>query len=173
MVKNPPAKAGDARDAGSSPGSGRSPGEGNATHSSILAWRIPWTNGPGGLQSMGRLSTVRRESDTTESLNIHTTGLRSQRNLCGAFYSNSGTWLWKLKTKSLSGSLPLVGKAARSVGTVDYIKWECPKGSFEDLQIKPSIWWHWFFEPHCMVCKISVPQPRIGSWALGSESSES
>ena len=30
------------------PGSGRSPREGNATHSSILAWRIPWTEEPGG-----------------------------------------------------------------------------------------------------------------------------
>ena len=29
---------------GSIPGSGRSPEEGMATHSSILAWRIPWTN---------------------------------------------------------------------------------------------------------------------------------
>ena len=28
---------------GSIPGSGRSPGDGNGTHSSILAWRIPWT----------------------------------------------------------------------------------------------------------------------------------
>ena len=27
--------------------------KGLATHSSILAWRIPWTEGPGGLQSMG------------------------------------------------------------------------------------------------------------------------
>ena len=27
--------------------------EGMATHSSILAWRIPWTGEPGGLQSMG------------------------------------------------------------------------------------------------------------------------
>ena len=27
--------------------------EGLATHSSILAWRIPWTEDPGGLQSMG------------------------------------------------------------------------------------------------------------------------
>ena len=27
--------------------------KGIATHSSILAWRIPWTEGPGGLQSMG------------------------------------------------------------------------------------------------------------------------
>ena len=77
MVKSPPAKAGDA---GSVPGSGTSPREGNgimkklpampetwvqslgqedplkeerATHSSILAWRSPWTEKPGGLQSMG------------------------------------------------------------------------------------------------------------------------
>ena len=27
--------------------------EGMATHSSILAWRVPWTEEPGGLQSMG------------------------------------------------------------------------------------------------------------------------
>ena len=29
------------------------PEKGMATHSSILAWRIPWTEEPGGLQSMG------------------------------------------------------------------------------------------------------------------------
>ena len=29
------------------------PGNGMAAHSSILAWRIPWTEEPGGLQSMG------------------------------------------------------------------------------------------------------------------------
>ena len=34
------------------PGSGRSPGEETATHSSILAWRTPWTEESGGLQSM-------------------------------------------------------------------------------------------------------------------------
>ena len=38
---------------GSIPGLGRSPGEGMATHSSILAWRIPWAGEPSGLQSMG------------------------------------------------------------------------------------------------------------------------
>ena len=27
--------------------------EGTATHSTIFAWRIPWTEEPGGLQSMG------------------------------------------------------------------------------------------------------------------------
>ena len=53
MVKNTPASAGDIRDAGLIPGSGRSPGRGMTTHSSIVAWRIPWTEEPGGLQSMG------------------------------------------------------------------------------------------------------------------------
>ena len=50
MVKNPPANAGD---------SGLILGQEDplekemATHSSILAWQIPWTEEPGGLQSMG------------------------------------------------------------------------------------------------------------------------
>ena len=34
--------------------------KGKATHSSILAWRIPWTEEPGGLQSTG-LQTVRHD----------------------------------------------------------------------------------------------------------------
>ena len=53
VVKNSPANVGDARDAGSIFVSKRSPGEGNGTHSSILAWTIPWTGEPGGLQSKG------------------------------------------------------------------------------------------------------------------------
>ena len=41
-------------DLGSIPGLGRFPGEGNGNpHSSILAWKIPWTEEPGGLQSTG------------------------------------------------------------------------------------------------------------------------
>ena len=35
-----------------------------ATHSSILAWEVPWTQGPGGLQSMGS------QRNTTEQLSI-------------------------------------------------------------------------------------------------------
>ena len=42
-----------AGDLGSIPGSGRSPGEGNGNPPSTLAWRIPWTEEPGRLQSMG------------------------------------------------------------------------------------------------------------------------
>ena len=37
-----------------------------ATHPSTLAWKIPWTEEPGRLQSMGR-----KESDTTERLHFH------------------------------------------------------------------------------------------------------
>ena len=35
------------------PGSGRSSRVGNATHSSVLAWKIPWTEAPGGSQPTG------------------------------------------------------------------------------------------------------------------------
>ena len=41
-------------------GSGRSPGGGNGNRSKILAWEIPWTEEPGGLQSKGL-----QESDMT------------------------------------------------------------------------------------------------------------
>ena len=52
-----------ARDPDSIPGLGRCPGKEMATHSTIFAWRIPWTEEPGGLQSMGS-----QKSDTTEHL---------------------------------------------------------------------------------------------------------
>ena len=51
-VKNPPANTGDIRDMGSIPGLGRFPREDMATHSSILTWKIPWTEEPGRLQSI-------------------------------------------------------------------------------------------------------------------------
>ena len=61
VVKNLPANAGDAGDEGSIPGLGRSPGKGNSDpDSSILAWKMPWTEEPGGLSSMRS-----QESDMT------------------------------------------------------------------------------------------------------------
>ena len=55
VVKNPPAKAGDIKNSGSIPELSQEDllKEGMATHSSILAWRIPWTEVPGWLQSIG------------------------------------------------------------------------------------------------------------------------
>ena len=58
MIENPPANAG-------YPWVRKIPwSRETATHSSILAWNIPWTGEPGGLQSM--------ESDTTEQTHTHT-----------------------------------------------------------------------------------------------------
>ena len=66
VVKNSPANAGDLRDKISIPRLGRSPEEEMAAHSSILAWRIPWTEDPGGLQSMGLQSWTQLSRHTGE-----------------------------------------------------------------------------------------------------------
>ena len=53
VVKKLPASAGDLRDTASTLGWADSLEEGMVTHFNILAWRIPWTEEPDGLQSMG------------------------------------------------------------------------------------------------------------------------
>ena len=57
-------------DPGSISGSGWSPGEGDGIplEYSFLAWRIPWTGEPGGIQSMGR----KESNDRATSLWLHT-----------------------------------------------------------------------------------------------------
>ena len=55
-----------AEDLGLIPGLGRPPAEGMANHSSIPGWRIPWTEEPGGLQTMGS------QSQTQLSIRAHT-----------------------------------------------------------------------------------------------------
>ena len=51
--------------------------KGMATHSSFLAWTVPWTEEPGGLQSMGlqrighNLATKQRQIDFSESSNSY------------------------------------------------------------------------------------------------------
>ena len=62
IVKNLPATT---EDPGSVPGLERSPGGGRGYFSSILAWRTPWTEEPGRIQSMGQ-----QRSDTTERLTL-------------------------------------------------------------------------------------------------------
>ena len=57
VVKNPPANAGDIRDRVSSLDREDLLQEDMATHSSILAWKIQWTEEPGGLQSMESLKS--------------------------------------------------------------------------------------------------------------------
>ena len=52
-VKNPPANTGNKCATGSIPGLEDPLEEGRATHSSMLAWKTPWTEEPGRLQPMG------------------------------------------------------------------------------------------------------------------------
>ena len=61
VAKNPLASAGDIRDAGSIAGLGRSPGEGkgNPLHPVFLPGESPWTEDPGGLQSIRSQSQTR------------------------------------------------------------------------------------------------------------------
>ena len=62
-------------DAGSIPGQEDPLEEGMATHSRILGWRIPWTEKPGGLQSMGSQRVGHDSSDlktyTQRWLRVH------------------------------------------------------------------------------------------------------
>ena len=56
--------------------------KGMATHSSILAWRIPWTEEPGGLQSMGLQSQTRLSNYHIHfSLSLRLEGLEDQRGM--------------------------------------------------------------------------------------------
>ena len=91
VVRNLPANAGDLGDAGSIPGSGRSPeGESMATNSSILAWRIPQTEGPDGLQST--------ESESDTKWQHACTHISINKEQLESFSQN----LWRNKAKSYS-----------------------------------------------------------------------
>ena len=100
-----------------------------ATHSSTLAWKIPWTEEPGRLQSMGR-----KESDTTERLHFHFSlssigegngnplqcfclenpmdGGAWQATIYGV--AQSRTRLKRLSSSSISSSSPIILKIFRS-----------------------------------------------------------
>ena len=71
--KEPACNAGDIRDVGSIPGSERSLEKGMAIHSSILAWKIPWTRGTwwatvhGVVKTQTRLNTHTRHTFTKYS----------------------------------------------------------------------------------------------------------
>ena len=70
VVKNPPANAGDARDAGSIPGLGRSRGEGNGNPLQFSCLKIPWT---GSLVGYSLWGSQRVRHDRTHSTIINNT----------------------------------------------------------------------------------------------------
>ena len=71
MVQTVEASAYNAEDPGSVPGSERSPGEGNGNTLSILAWRIPWTEEPGGPQSLGSQRVGHQHERENEAGQLH------------------------------------------------------------------------------------------------------
>ena len=75
VVKNPPVNAGDIRDAGSVPGSGRSPGGGHGDPLQYSCWRIPWTEEPGGLQSIGLQNQTRLTRLSTHAQGFSLSGV--------------------------------------------------------------------------------------------------
>ena len=69
-----------------------------APHSSTLAWKIPWTEEPGGLQSVRSL-----ESDTTERLHFHFHALERE------MAAHSSVLAWRIPGTGKPGGLPSMG----------------------------------------------------------------
>ena len=71
-----------------------------ASHSSTLAWKIPWMEEPGGLQSMGSL-----ESDTTERLHFHFSLYTLEKEMA----THSSVLAWRIPGTGEPGGLPSMG----------------------------------------------------------------
>ena len=71
-----------------------------ATHSSTLAWKIPWTEEPGRLQSMGLQSRTRLR-DFTFTFHFHA--------LEKAMATHSSTLAWRIPGMAEAGGLPSMG----------------------------------------------------------------
>ena len=72
-----------------------------ATHSSILAWKIPWMEEPGGLQSMGSAKSWTRLSDFT--FTFHFNALEKK------MATHSNVLAWRIPGMGEPGGLPSMG----------------------------------------------------------------
>ena len=72
-----------------------------ATPSSTLAWKIPWMEGPGGLQSMGSLRSWTRLSDFTLFFHFHA--------LEKEMATHSSVLAWRIPGTGEPGGLPSMG----------------------------------------------------------------
>ena len=137
VVKNPPANARDTRVRVRPLGRNNPLEEGMATHSNMLAWKIPWTEEPGRLQSMGSQRVRHDWSDlaAAEVTNLDSLVLRRWR-LClqfrrHGFYPWDGkiSWRreWQLRPVFLPGEFPgqrsLVGYSPWSHKEMDRTEW--------------------------------------------------
>ena len=74
-----------------------------ATHSSTLAWKSPWMEEPGRLQSMGSRTVVSKESDTTERLHFHFHALEKE------MATHSSVFAWRILGTGEPGGLLSLG----------------------------------------------------------------
>ena len=115
VVKNPLANAGDFRDMGLIPGSGRSPEEGTATHSSVLAWRIPWTE-----------------------VTVHGV-IKSQRQLKPFSATHSGLWVFGFSLSSNKTLFKQAGSSERVTGSKARGPQAARRNKLQVADIFPSI----------------------------------
>ena len=73
---------------------------GNGTHSSVLAWKIPWTEEPGGLQSHGVAKSWTRLSDFPFTFHFH--ALQKEM-------AHSSVLAWRIPGTGEPGGLPSMG----------------------------------------------------------------
>ena len=85
-----------------------------ATHSSILAWRIPWTEKPGGLQSIGSLRVVHKRNDLK-----HTCGRDELQN--HIYSGRCGGWTGVTKGHPLNRSCRAAGQTPSAGGSSDLL----------------------------------------------------
>ena len=109
-----------------------SPKKEMATHSSTLAWRIPWMEEPGGLQSWGC-----SESDTTELLHFHFHELEKE------MATHSSVLAWRMPRMGKPGGILSMG--SHRVGH----DWSNIAAAAADcIQVLPPFWdlsfSHWF-----------------------------
>ena len=71
VVKNLTANAGESENQVQSLGGDQSPEKEMATHSSILAWRVSWTEEPGRLWSIGSQSRTQQKQLSTSNTHTH------------------------------------------------------------------------------------------------------
>ena len=72
-----------------------------APHSSTVAWKIPWMEEPGGLQSMGSLRSWTRLSDFTFTFHFHA--------LEKEMAAHSSVLAWRIPWMEKPGGLPSMG----------------------------------------------------------------
>ena len=72
-----------------------------ATHSSTLAWKLPWTEEPGRLQSMGSLKSRTRLSNFTFTFPFHALEKETE--------THSSIFAWRIPGTGQPGGLPSMG----------------------------------------------------------------